>query len=245
MLHLVQHPFSIANPKQLLKSARSVRAGKPAKNETTRILSQYLARAQTGAAFDILSSDADIVSAFAWRTAHLTLEVQQKRDQLKTAWNDLLVDFYRASKAHAQYMIVKNFHDVLAAEQKRAALPAETLAVLQNLFRLFALNTLVQEAAEFTSTGAATERQTALARTHTEQVLLKEIRPHAVRLVDAWDFDDWVLDSSLGRYDGKVYEDMFHRASELNPLNRVTVNPDPRSPLLFQKIDGKDPRAKL
>lgn len=237
----VHSPLPITNPKQLLKSARSVRAGKPAKNETTTILTQYLSRAQTGAAFDILSSDADIVAAFAWRTAHLTFEVQQKRDELKTGWNDMLPDFYRASKAHAQYMVVKNFYEVLAEQQKRSALPADTLAVLQNLFRLFALNTLVQEAAEFTSTGAATDRQTILARAHTEQVLLKEIRPHAVRLVDSWAFDDWVLDSSLGRYDGKVYEDMFYRASELNPLNKITVNPDPRSPVLFQK----DTRAKL
>lgn len=35
--------------------------------------------------------------------------------------------------------------------------------------------------------------------------------------------------SALGRYDGRVYEDLFHRAHRLNPLNRVTFNPDYRT----------------
>jgi acyl-CoA oxidase len=34
------------------------------------------------------------------------------------------------------------------------------------------------------------------------------------------------LKSALGRYDGKVYEDLFHRAHVVNPLNRLTFNPD-------------------
>jgi len=32
--------------------------------------------------------------------------------------------------------------------------------------------------------------------------------------------------SALGRADGRVYEDMFNRAHNLNPLNRTTFNPD-------------------
>ena len=72
--------------------------------------------------------------------------------------------------------------------------------------------------------------------------LLEEIRPHAVRLVDAWDFPDWQLDSSLGRYDGKVYEDMFYWASEQNPLNAITVDP---YPVLFKKDESAQFKSKL
>ena len=46
-------------------------------------------------------------------------------------------------------------------------------------------------------------------------------------------------DSSLGRYDGKVYEDMFYRASELNPLNKAIVDPYPNNPTLFKKKIGR------
>lgn len=35
--------------------------------------------------------------------------------------------------------------------------------------------------------------------------------------------------SALGRSDGRVYEDLFHRAHVLNPLNNMTFNPDYRS----------------
>ena len=44
--------------------------------------------------------------------------------------------------------------------------------------------------------------------------------------------------SSLGRSDGKVYEDMFHRAHRLNPLNEVIFNSDWRSNEL--DVGGKD-----
>ena len=78
-------------------------------------------------------------------------------------------------------------------------------------------------------------RQIQLARTQHVPALLAKIRPHAIRLVDGWDFPDWQLDSSLGRYDGRVYEDMFERASEKNPLNGVTVDPYPESGTLFRE----------
>jgi len=107
--------------------------------------------------------------------------------------------------------------------------------VLEKLFRLFALHTLESEASEFFASAAVTVRQIQLARTQAVMTLLEEIRPHAVRLADAWAFPDWQIDSSLGRADGRVYEDMFKRASEDNPLNEITVNPYPDSPILFQK----------
>lgn len=58
-------------------------------------------------------------------------------------------------------------------------------------------------------------------------------------------FPDWQLDSSLGRYDGKVYEDMFERASELNPLNALTIDPYPTSEVLIKKDEREKFRSKL
>lgn len=122
---------------------------------------------------------------------------------------------------------------------------AVTVNIMWKLFRLFALHTLEQEGSEFYASGACSKHQITLARTNAVMKLLKEIRPHAVRLVDSWGFDDWVLDSSLGRADGRVYEDMFFRASELNPLNRVTVDPYPESEVLFRKIEDGVGKSKL
>lgn len=56
-----------------------------------------------------------------------------------------------------------------------------------------------------------------------------------MRLVDVWRTPDWQLDSSLEKSDGKLYEDLFQRASELDPLNTLTVDPYPCSSTLVQK----------
>jgi acyl-CoA oxidase len=194
-----------------------------------------------GAAFDILGRDEDIVAAFAWRTAFLTFEALKHRDEEKQSWNSLLVDFWRLSTAHSQYLVVKNFYDALDTKEIRAKLDGESVELLRKLFQLYALHTLEREASEFFTSGACTVRQIQLARTKAVMKLLEEIRPHAVRLVDAWKFPDWQLDSSLGRFDGKVYEDLFHRASELNPLNGLTVDPYPNSTVLIKK----DERSKV
>ena len=221
----------------LLKSARSVLKGERPTNDTTKILAEFQSRREIGCAFDIIGSDKDLVDAFAWRVSFLTFEASKHRDTEKKPWNDLLVDFYRLSKAHAQWMIVKNNLSALQAIANNSQVNNETVDVLMKLFRLFALHTLEQEGSEFYASGACSKHQIMLARTNAVMKLLKEIRPHAVRLVDAWGFDDWVLDSSLGRADGKVYEDMFYRASELNPLNNITVDPYPENNVLFKRIE--------
>lgn len=228
----------------LLKSARSVLKGNEPTNDTTSILANFLARQDQGAAFDVLGNDADIVAAYAWRSAFLTFEALKHRDEQKKAWNDLLVDFYRLSRAHSQYMVVKNFYETLQ-NSSTSDLDPETLGIMHKLFRLYALHTLESEASEFYTSSAVTVRQIQLARTNAVMKLLQEIRPHAVRLVDAWDFPDWQLDSSLGRYDGKVYEDMFYRAAELNPLNKVIVDPYPDSVTLFKKNEAAGLKPKL
>jgi acyl-CoA oxidase len=229
----------------LLKSARSVVKGNAPDNDTTRILTYFLKRQDMGAAFDVIGEDEELVAAFAWRTSFLTFEALKHRDEDKKSWNSLLVDFWRLSTAHSQYMVVKNFHDALNELETTQSLDKETVALLRKLFRLFALHTLEQKASEFFTSAATTVRQIQLARTKTVMTLLEEIRPHAVRLVDAWKFPDWQLDSSLGRFDGKVYEDMFYRASELNPLNDVIFDPYPDSGILIKKDLRDQMKSKL
>ncbi|KAL5292989.1 ACOX2.2 family protein [Megaselia abdita] len=52
---------------------------------------------------------------------------------------------------------------------------------------------------------------------------LKLIRPNIIALVDGFDLHDRVLDSTLGSYDGNVYERIFDNAKK-NPLNQEPVN---------------------
>lgn len=229
----------------LLKSARAVLKGKAPNNDTTKIFTTYLQKQDMGAAHDILGSDSDLVAAFAWRTSFLTFEALKHRDLEKNSWNSLLVDFWRLSTAHSQYLVVKNFYDALQSESLQQELDPELVDVMHKLFRLYALHTLEKEGAEFYSSAAVTVRQIQLTRTKAVMKLLEEVRPHALRLVDAWQFPDWQLDSALGRKDGRVYEDLFHRASELNPLNGLTIDPYPTSDVLIKRDETASFRSKL
>ena len=120
-----------------------------------------------GAVFDIIGNDRGLIAAFAWRTAYLTFEAIRHCNEQKKAWNDLLVDFYRLSKAHLRYLVVKNFYGTLRSPSTKHELDRETLELMQKLFRLYALHTLEQESSEFYISGATTVRQIILPRTNT------------------------------------------------------------------------------
>ena len=54
--------------------------------------------------------------------------------------------------------------------------------------------------------------------------LLARIRPNAVSLVDSFDFPDESLKSTLGSFDGNVYERMLDQAKK-GALNKDDVQP--------------------
>jgi len=55
------------------------------------------------------------------------------------------------------------------------------------------------------------------------ETLLSQLRPNAVGIVDGFDFHDESLSSSLGAWDGQVYERLFEAASK-SPMNKDSVN---------------------
>ena len=52
--------------------------------------------------------------------------------------------------------------------------------------------------------------------------MLTEIRPDCVSLCDAFDYSDYSLKSTIGRYDGNVYEALFD-AAQHSTLNQQEV----------------------
>ena len=122
---------------------------------------------------------------------------------------------------------MKNF--LSAIEQDRDLNEQHAIKhVLEQLFRLFALHTISQEGAEFFASGYVSARQYELIKQEV-MTLLAQIRPNAVALVDSFKFPDYLLNSSLGKFDGKVYEDMTERAGK-EPLNGLTMNINIQSP---------------
>ena len=152
----------------------------------------------------------------------------------------MLIQLRKVSHSESQSILVSNFYN-----RAESDLSPTLRAHLRTLFQLFAFYTMDQEARDFSRANAVSDEDLDILPSKIQE-LMAQIRPHAVRLVDSWKIPDFLLDSALGRYDGKVYEDMFHRAHRLNPLNELTFNPYYKdeeivkgSPDDIQKIQAK------
>ncbi|TKA32420.1 hypothetical protein B0A50_01526 [Salinomyces thailandicus] len=170
----------------------------------------------------IFDSDEQLVEAFHRRSRYLTYQAYIEREVKNRSWNSLLIQLRKVSHAESQSILVTNFHKAL--QNPSSNLPPPLKAHLRKLFQLFTLYTLDSEARDFLKASAVSDEDLDRLPDRIQQ-LMAEIRPHAVNIVDAWKIPDFLLDSALGRYDGRVYEDLFNRAHRLNPLNKVTFNP--------------------
>ncbi|KAJ5862109.1 hypothetical protein N7455_006177 [Penicillium solitum] len=172
--------------------------------------------------YDILNSDLDIVKSFELRATAMAYDAYEQRVIKKQNWNGLLIQLHKLSRAQSESIIVATFFDALSNDKTLSA-PIKT--VLWDCFRLFALYSMENESFEFFRSNAVSQADLDTIASRVQD-LMARIRPHAVKLVDSWMIPDYLLDSALGRYDGRVYEDLFNRAHRLNPLNRITFNPN-------------------
>lgn len=219
-------------------AAAEARKGEP-QDDVERSCREYLSEKDRFSAndFNVLQSDADIVSAFRRRSRYMTHLAHIQRNKEKKSWNSLLLLLRKVSHTESEALLVANF--AAALEHNNASISAQLKPHLQKLFRLYAYHTLDVNAREFAKAQAVREEELD-GLPQAIQELMAEIRPHAVNLVDAWCIPDYLLDSALGRYDGKVYEDLFNRAHRLNPLNEITFNSDYRSEEIVRGGDGKE-----
>ncbi|KAL2802823.1 acyl-CoA dehydrogenase/oxidase [Aspergillus granulosus] len=174
--------------------------------------------------FDILYSDVQIVDAFRRRASFLVYGVYVDRIVEKKPWTSLMIQLNKGLSNTAQSIafVVEFFQESLSSH---GHLSTTTQTVLRSLFRLFAYYHMESEGNDFIQSRAISQSQLD-ALPGRIQKLMAQIRPHAVKLVDSWMIPDYLLDSALGRYDGQVYEDLFKRAHRLNPLNKITFNPN-------------------
>lgn len=172
------------------------------------------------------TDDQTIVDVFQWRAADLSYRAYQARVVEKKPWTKLMIQLHNLSRAYSEQILVTNFYNSFSSTA--TTLSGPTPAVLRTCFRLYALYTLDTFASSFTMT-TAVSAESVYGLQDAILGLMGELRPHAVKLVDAWSIPDWLLNSALGRSDGKVYEELFDMAHRRNPLNRVTFNPDWRS----------------
>lgn len=249
------HMITQQTASYMLKKTQSIVEGKADQSagpgdQFTSCMKDYLSSRATSAGsarLKILGSDKDIVRAFERRTAHLSYQVYELRIKQKRSWNSLLIQLHHLSNAFSQLLLVRNFYNALfEPDQQTASVPESAHPVLSLCFQLFSLHTLNNFALDFIASNAVPTETIGLLPDVILH-LMAELRPHVVPLVDAWCIPDYLLDSALGRYDGKVYEDLFDRAHRQNPLNLETFNPyyQDEEIVMGRKQSGKEILAKL
>lgn len=203
------------------------------KNPTTRpkdqadeLFHHYLKHRSQRSPRDIIrngkAENEAVVDAFRWRAADLSYKAYEARVVQKKGWTSLLIQLHNLSRVYSEMLLVSNFYKALSD----LPLPSPTKDVINDLFQLYALHTINDDSRSFTTSNAVTNTSLDAVPDVILSLMMEKIRPHAVKLVDAWAIPDYLLDSALGRYDGKVYEDLFNRAHRLNPLNKTTFNVD-------------------
>jgi acyl-CoA oxidase len=100
--------------------------------------------------------------------------------------------------------------------------PAE-VRVLRCLCHLFALSVMEDSMADFRAHDYLDATQATLVSAEVMR-LCRSLRLDAVSLVDSWQLSDKLLNSALGREDGKVYEALLRLALR-SPLNAQDITP--------------------
>ncbi|GAA6098663.1 peroxisomal acyl-coenzyme A oxidase 1 isoform X2 [Tachysurus ichikawai] len=212
----------------LVKSYRQVRDGKQLSGIVSYLndAHQHIQPQPTGSRPTVININdlQSLVEAYKRRAAHLVetaakslqTELQRSKSQ-EDAWNNSSLELLRASDAHCHFVVVKLFAAKLNEISNTSA-----YSVLSTLALLYALHGVSNNSGDFLQAGLLTVPQLAQISQRIK-TLMAEIRPNAVALVDAFDYPDEMLNSTLGRYDGNVYESMFDWAKK-SPLNRTEVH---------------------
>lgn len=152
-------------------------------------------------------------------------EEVQAKGMTPASLDAVKIEFMRMTYAHAYVLYAEFFLKRIQEVEKEFPRIA---AVLQPLFQLYCL-TVIDTGydkgsgfGDFVACGALppSAYNKILKR---EKALLKEIRPQAVALVDGWNIPDFLLNSCLGRYDGRVYEALYEQ-TRFEPLNETDIS---------------------
>eukprot|EP01103_Thecamoeba_quadrilineata_P012163 TRINITY_DN306_c0_g1_i1.p1 TRINITY_DN306_c0_g1~~TRINITY_DN306_c0_g1_i1.p1 ORF type:complete len:426 (+),score=88.70 TRINITY_DN306_c0_g1_i1:872-2149(+) len=138
----------------------------------------------------------------------LELEKEKANGDEAAARQVLMVDIIHVSKSFCETVLLHNFQEGIKTIEVETNGSASFLGVLRKLCSLYGLHTIDTHRGDFLEDGYLNVEELSVVKAAIRR-LLSEIRRDAVPLVDAFEIGDNQLASSLGRYDGRVYEDLY------------------------------------
>lgn len=158
--------------------------------------------------------------AFEARSARLAVscasQIAEAASQ-ETGFVELSSELVDAARAHCELIVVTRFIEALKKDIPGRGVKKQ----LQILCNIYALSLITAHTGDFLSTGCLSSEQINLAKGQLRD-LFRQVRPNAISLVDAFDYTDHYLGSTLGRYDGDVYNNLYKDAWK-DPLNESTI----------------------
>ncbi|CAH2102903.1 unnamed protein product [Euphydryas editha] len=151
------------------------------------------------------------------------------------AWLMTTVQLVNAAEAHCRSVILHTYWNEIVRLTKHSSDNVKT--VLNQLVMLYLTYWALERTGDLLRYSTISENDIDLLQRQYEELLVK-IRPNAVGLVDAFDIRDEILQSTLGSYDGRVYERLMEEVQK-NPLNKEPVDPSFHKylkPLMKSKI---------
>jgi len=194
------------------------------------------------AKFDGTINMRSLLQAYEFRAASLAVKVASRLQSLvadgklspEEAWNQCAVHLVKAATAQTEYVIMRLFVErvenlVCDLAIRRASV---TLCIVHGLYEVIENSSDLLQEGYLTGADVDALREKLFS-------LYQQVRVDAIAYVDAFDIDDHVLRSCLGRYDGNVYESLYEFALS-SKLNETQVHES------FRKyIQPVQPTSKL
>lgn len=136
--------------------------------------------------------------------------ITKKDEKFETAFGFLSQEIVNGVYAHCQYVMLKIFSDKIKSLQNNE---------IRNAMRRIALTYALSQFLEDNWGDVISSEQFRMIRNCLNDVL-DEQKSDVIGLVDAFDFPDNVLKSTIGRYDGNIYEALFD-AAQKSTLNQT------------------------
>lgn len=138
-------------------------------------------------------------------------ESQQSGMTFDEALNSVAVLGYHAAECHCMTVMAQNMLEAVNSKIDDAAVRA----VMMRIFELSMLMNIREQGVDFGAVLDSKQQRLVLRRVNE---LMDELRPDATSIVDGFGFADSALNSTIGRFDGNVYEAIYKEAQQ-NPLN--------------------------
>uniref|UniRef100_K3WP98 Acyl-coenzyme A oxidase n=1 Tax=Globisporangium ultimum (strain ATCC 200006 / CBS 805.95 / DAOM BR144) TaxID=431595 RepID=K3WP98_GLOUD len=157
-----------------------------------------------------------LIEALKVRATRIVVALAQQMRDSNNDSNACMITMTRASTAHSELLLVSTF-----AKSVEAFPAGPAKDTVSSLCGLFGASLIVQNLNDFRDHDYFSTAQANLARQQLAR-LLPIVRRNAVPLTDAWEFSDFDLNSTIGRYDGDIYRALVKRAAD-EPLNKTQV----------------------